>query len=128
MSLSRWISLIGVVVALGCLKVTQQNAMYLKAYVVGDRLAKVHQQETEVTWLTAEVTGLESPGRLARTAQERQLKLVAWSTLTPERAVVAVRAAEGDAMAEGPSGVESRQNQVAALDEDQRNNAGDTAD
>jgi hypothetical protein len=128
MPLSRWMGLIGIVVTLGCLKVSQHNAIYLKGYAVGERLTQVHQQETDVSWLHAQVTGLESPGRLARAAQDRQLKLVAWSTLSPERAVAAVRVAEGETMAEGPSGVEPRLDHVAALDPGQPDSAGDTAD
>ena len=128
MALSRWMSLIGIVVALGCLKVTQQNAVYLKGYAVGERLANVHRQETDVAWLNARVTGLESPGHLAQAAQDRQLKLVAWSMLSPERVMAAAKAAEGEAMAEGPSGIEPRQNQVAVLEPDQQDRIGDTAD
>ncbi|OGX40318.1 MAG: hypothetical protein A3C53_03040 [Omnitrophica WOR_2 bacterium RIFCSPHIGHO2_02_FULL_68_15] len=128
MPLSRWMGLIGIVVALGCLKVSQHNALYVKGYAVGKRLAQVHQQETDLSWLRAQVTGLESPGRLARAAQDRQLKLVAWSTLSPERAFAAVRAAESEAMAEGLGGVEPRLDHVAALDPDRQDSAGDTAD
>ena len=127
MALSRWMSLIGIVVALGCLKVTQQNAVYVKGYAVGERLANIHQQETDVAWLNARVTGLESPGHLARTAQDRQLKLVAWSTLSPERVMAAAKVAESEAMAEGPGGIEPRQNQVAVLEPDQQDRFGDTA-
>ena len=128
MPLSRWMGLIGIVVALGCLKVTQRNALFLQGYAVGERLAQMHKQETDVSWLHAQVTGLESPGRLARAAQDQQLKLVAWSTLSPERAVAALQSAEGDVMAEGPSGVEPRLDHVAALDPGRQGSAGDTAD
>ena len=128
MPLSRWMGLIGIVVAFGCLKVSQHNALYVKGYAVGERLTQVHQQETDLSWLHARVTGLESPGRLARAAQDRQLKLVAWSTLSPERAFAAVRAAESEAMAAGPGGGEPRLDHVAALEPDRQNSAGDTAD
>jgi len=128
MPLVRWMGLIGIVVAVGCLKVSQHNALYLKGYAVGERLTQVHQQETDLSWLHAQVTGLESPGRLARAAQDRQLKLVAWSTLSPERAFAAVRAAESETMGEGPGGDEPRLDHVAALEPDQQDSAGDTAD
>ena len=128
MPLSRWMGLIGVVVALGCLKVSQHNALYMRGYDVGERLTQVHQQETDLSWLHARVTGLESPGRLARAAQDRQLKLVAWSTLSPERAFAAVRAAESETMAEGSGGEEPRLDHVAALEPGQQDSAGDTAD
>ena len=83
MLLSRWMLLIGVVVGLGCLQVAQRNAIFLKGYAVGDRIDQVHTQETEVSWLGARVVGLESPTRLSQLAQERHLKLVAWSMLPP---------------------------------------------
>ena len=128
MPLSRWMGLIGIVVTFGCLKVSEHNALYLKGYAVGERLTRVHQQETTLSWLHAQVTGLESPGRLARAAQDRQLKLVAWSTLSPERAFAAVRAAENETMAEGSGGEEPRLDHVAALEPGQQDSAGDTAD
>ena len=83
MNLSRWMLAIGVLVGLGCLQVAQRNALYLKGYAVGDRTHQVHVARRDVLWLKAEVTGLESPAHLARVAEERRLKLVAWSTLAP---------------------------------------------
>ena len=75
--------LIGVIVGLGCLQVAQRNAIFLKGYAVGDRIDRVHTQETEVSWLGARVVGLGSPTRLSQLAQERHLKLVAWSMRLP---------------------------------------------
>ena len=86
MRLSRWLMLIAVVVGLGCLQVTQRNAMFLNGYAVGERLESLHTQETDVSWLRARVVGLRAPRRLAQIAQERQLKLVAWSALSPQLA------------------------------------------
>ncbi len=83
MNLSRWMLAIGVLVGLGCLQVAQRNAVYLKGYAVGKRMQRVHEIERDVAWLKADVIGLESPSRLARVAEERRLKLVAWSTLAP---------------------------------------------
>jgi hypothetical protein len=85
MRLSGWMALIGVLVAVGCLAVTQRNAVYGQGYAVGRRLHRLHAEESDVSRLRAQVTGLESPTRLAQLADERRLKLVAWSTLSPDR-------------------------------------------
>lgn len=82
MRLSRYFLLIGVVVALGCLQVAQRNAMLLSGYGMGDRLSRIHAKTNDVAWLEAQVVGLASPTRLADVAQDRGLKLVAWSTLS----------------------------------------------
>lgn len=83
MSLSRWMLLIAALVGFGCLKVSQQNAVFLAGYAVGERMARAHTQQTEVSWIGARVTGLASPAHLAEVAKDRRLKLVAWSTLAP---------------------------------------------
>ena len=83
MPLSRWMLLIAVLVGLGCLEVAQRNAVVLKGYAVGAQTERVHTQRTEVAWLNMKVTGLSSPTRLAQIAQDRRLKLVAWSMLSP---------------------------------------------
>ena len=94
MRLSRWMMLIGALVGLGCLQVAQRTAIVLKSYAVGERLAHLHAQENEVAWLDAHVTGLGSPARLAEVAEERRLKLVAWSRLSPVPSLVGVMASE----------------------------------
>ncbi len=81
MRLGRWLALVGLMVGMGALRVAQRNAVFLKGYAVGERVRRVHAQETEVAWLNAEVEALQSPMHLARVAQERHLKLVAWSPL-----------------------------------------------
>lgn len=97
MKMSSWFMLIGVLVGIGCLKVTEHNAIYFKGYALGEQVRSLHETDTQVGWLNVEVEGLASPGRLAQVAQERRLKLVAWSTfgapagqlrsrLTPARA------------------------------------------
>lgn len=85
MALSRWLALVGLLVGLGCLQVAQRNAVFLKGYAVGERQHRLHAAETDVSWATAQVVGLSSPTHLAHLAQERQLKLVAWSTLPASR-------------------------------------------
>ena len=82
MSFSRWLLLIVVLVGLGCLKAAQHNAMFLKGYAVGKRVSRLHTQENDVAWLQAHVMELTSPTHLSQVAQDRQLKLVAWSLLS----------------------------------------------
>ena len=85
MRLSRWMTFIGIVVGLGCLRVSQRNAIYLQGYAVGSRATRLHAQETDLAWLRSRVNGLSAPSRLAQIAEERRMKLVAWSPL-PEDA------------------------------------------
>ena len=84
MRLSHWFALIGLLVAVGCLQVAQHNALFLSGYAVGGRLARVHAQQNDVSWLSAQVVGLASPTHLANVAEDRGLKLVAWSMLPHE--------------------------------------------
>ncbi len=78
MNLTRWLVAIALLVGLGCLQVAQRNAIVLKGYALGQRTSELHAQETAVAWLGAEVNGLQSPAHLARVAQQRRLKFVAW--------------------------------------------------
>ena len=84
MGVSRWFALIAIVVGLGCLQVAQRNAILLKGYAIGTRMGSLHAQETDLSWLNAQVVGLHSPAHLARVAQERRLTFVAWSRLAHE--------------------------------------------
>ena len=83
MRLSRWVALLAVLVGLGCLQVSQRNAIVLKGYALGERMQRIQTRTTDVAWLNANVIGLTSPTTLAELAQERKLKLVAWSLLAP---------------------------------------------
>ncbi len=105
MATRRWLTLIAVVVGLGCLQVTQRTALVLKGYALGERLHDVHTQETDVSWLRSQVEELSSPVHLAQVAQTRQLKFVAWSTLDsrPEGTRPFVRIAAANAHM-GPHG------------------------
>lgn len=89
MQVTRWMMAIGVVVGLGLLQVSQRHAVILKGYALGERLKRVHDQETQLLWLNARVIGLRSPVHLAQAAQDQRLKLVGWSTWTPDRALAA---------------------------------------
>lgn len=81
MSLRRWFLLEAVLVGLGCLQVTQRNAILLNGYAVGASMERMHAQETSLAWLRNDVIGLASPTHLARVARDRRLTLVAWSVL-----------------------------------------------
>ena len=83
MRLTHWMALIGLVVGLGCLQVTQRNALVFKGYAVGERMGRVHRQEADVSWLNMRVVGLTSPTHLSQVAKERRLNLVARMTLPP---------------------------------------------
>ena len=86
MRLTRWMTLIGLIVGLGCLQVTQRNAIVLKGYAVGERMSRLHDQEADVSWLNMQVVGLTSPAHLSRIAKERRLNLVARVTLPADTA------------------------------------------
>lgn len=81
MTISRWLSLIAVMVGFGGLRVAQHNALWLQGYAVGKQTQHLHAMESDVAWLKAQVTGLASPARLAEVAHERRLALVAWAPL-----------------------------------------------
>jgi hypothetical protein len=129
MSLSRWLTLIAVLVGLGVLQVAQRNALFLKGYALGDRSDRVHAQETEVSWLNTRVLGLASPTRLSHVAQERNLKLVAWSTLSPAGSMAGTIPSDGSpgTVARGPSGLTSP-DKHAVLDNMRQAMADDTSD
>ena len=83
MRLAQWFLLIGLLMIVGLLQVTQQTAILLEGYALGHRVRQLHAQETQLSWLHAQVIGLSSPAHLAEVAQERKLTLVAWSTFSP---------------------------------------------
>ena len=81
MRLTHWMMLIGLIVGLGCLQVTQRNAIVLKGYAVGERLSRIHRQEADVSWLNMQVVGLVSPTHLSQVAKAPRLNFVARMTL-----------------------------------------------
>ena len=89
MRFSRWLLLIAAMVGVGLAQVAWHNAVYFTGYAIGDRLHRVQTLEREVAWLDTQVTGLGSPVRLADVAQQRQLTLVAWSTMPTAPAIPA---------------------------------------
>ena len=95
MRLSYWLGLVAVVTGIGCLQVSQHTAIVLSGYAVGQRISRVHAQETDVSWLNASVVGLASPAHLARVAQDNHLQLVAWSTVPHRPSPTAMAQSEG---------------------------------
>lgn len=118
MPISRWGLLLGVMVGVGCLQVTQRNALFLKGYAVGERMKRVHAHETELSWLQADLAGLASPAGLLATARERQLTLVAWATW-PTEASTAARRSQTAGRPRGAEPVGGRRTvSIAALNAD----------
>ncbi|MBI4341485.1 MAG: hypothetical protein HY598_04300 [Candidatus Omnitrophica bacterium] len=83
-NVTRGLVVIGLLVAVGMLKAVQRNALVLQGYALGERVERAHQEATDVSWLEARVLNLTSPDHLSEAANSRQLKLVAWSTLSPQ--------------------------------------------
>ncbi len=98
MRLSRWITLIAILVGLGCLQVSQRNAIFLKGYALGERTDRMHIQETDLSWLYASVVRLESPTHLARVAGDWSMTFEARKTVsaTPVPAKGPIQLAVGD--------------------------------
>ncbi len=98
MRLSQWVTLIAILVGLGCLQVSSRNAIFLKGYALGERIDQMHTQETDLSWLHASVVGLESPTHLARVAGNRGMKFEARKTVsaTPVPANAPIQLAIGD--------------------------------
>ncbi|MBI4343503.1 MAG: hypothetical protein HY601_01640 [Candidatus Omnitrophica bacterium] len=81
MPLTRWLTLIGIVMLLGWLQVIQRNNAYLQAYALGSLQQQLHREATEVAWMDVQVQRLASPTALARAQETRKLELAAWKTL-----------------------------------------------
>ncbi|MBI4342377.1 MAG: hypothetical protein HY599_03310 [Candidatus Omnitrophica bacterium] len=130
MRVRQWFLLIGFIVALGCLQVAQRTAVVMKGYAVGERMHQLHARQTDVSWLNVQIAGLSSPARLAQVVKDRQLKLVAWSTLSPAHPAAASTRpgtmTAGSARS-GPAADRTLGRTLAALDHDEAA-GGDTAD
>ena len=87
MTFGRWLALIGLLVAIGMLKVAQETSLALDAYRTGRDYTKLHDLETDTRWLETKVVALQSPIALASTMKERHVQLVAWSRLSTPLAV-----------------------------------------
>ena len=81
MRVKQWLTLVGLMTAIGLLKVWQATSVTLAAYDVGERTAACRKLENETLWLKARVMHLQSPTQLARTMATRRLELVAWSPI-----------------------------------------------
>ena len=90
MRMSQWMLAIGIVVGIGCLRVTQRTALVMKSYAVGERSVRLHARDNEIAWLQTRVARMSSPVRLAQVAEERRMDLVAWSRLLPPPTMVSM--------------------------------------
>ena len=128
--LPHWLTLIAVLVGLGCLQVAQRNALFLSGYAAGDRVSKLHAKEIEVGWLNAQVTGHLSPVALDQAAQERRLNLVAWSTWRSEPPGMSAETSPASANSPASSEAASSRSvgRLAAVEPAQSTDNGDTSD
>lgn len=90
MTFQRLAVLIAVMVAVGWIRVTQQTALRLQAYALGQQHLQLHRVETDTRWLKVQVVGLQSPARLAKTMKDQHKTFVAQK----ERAPVLARSSE----------------------------------
>ena len=77
----QWFILIGIMVALGTIKVAQHTAIWQKAYALGRQADAFHVLETETQWLNTQVAALRSPAHLITAMREERMNLVAWTEL-----------------------------------------------
>ena len=81
MRLTHGLITLGLVALLGSARVAQQTAIRLQGYALGREMARAHEVENQSLWLRAEVMGLESPARLAKTLNDSKTTFVARTTL-----------------------------------------------
>ena len=73
MRMMRWFLLIGLLAGVGVARVTQQTAMDLKGYRIGQQTAEVHKLANDMRRLTAEVIALRSPSHLGQVMTDHDL-------------------------------------------------------
>ena len=83
LTFAQWVGMVGVVFALGMLKVAQETAIWRQAYTVGAQQTAMRALEQDTQWLQRDVLVLASPAELSHAMEQQQLKLVAWSTVQP---------------------------------------------
>lgn len=88
MRLGRWLGLIAVMGAIGMLKVSQQTAIWQKAYALGSQAKALHILENDTQRLATQVVALQSPAHLGAALQRRKERLVAWTSLADSPAHV----------------------------------------
>lgn len=100
MRLTRGLAVLGIVTILGSLRVAQETAIRLQGYALGRDMARASELENQALWLRAEVVGLGSPARLAKTLNGSKTTFVARTTL-PAVPRGAQLADAGDAVPQG---------------------------
>ncbi|GEM_PF-4032678 len=83
LTFGRWVAMVGALFAIGMLKVAQETAIWQQAYTVGSQQTAIRALEQDTQWLQRDVLALASPVELSQAMERQQLKLVAWSTVTP---------------------------------------------
>jgi len=83
MTTQRLAGLIALMVVVGWIRVTQQTALRLQAYALGQQRLQLHRVDTDTRWLKAQVVSLQSPARLAKTMQDRHRSFVAQKSSAP---------------------------------------------
>ncbi|HEX9779808.1 MAG TPA: hypothetical protein VGB20_01185 [bacterium] len=83
MRTSRLAAAIGVLVAVGCVKVAERAAVIERGYGLGRKMAQADMRASAMAWLESDVVRLHSPVRLAAERAGRKLDLVAWSMAEP---------------------------------------------
>lgn len=86
MSFRRTAILIAVMVVAGWIRVTQQTSLRLQGYALGRQQLQLHRVDTDTRWLKAQVVGLQSPARLAKTMKDQH------KTFVPQKSSAAVLA------------------------------------
>ena len=83
MTFHQRLALIGVMVALGMVRVWMRTGVRLKAYEIGRMEAQRHRLENETMWMKAQLIERQSPMRLAGVMQNRHPEFVAWAAWSP---------------------------------------------
>jgi hypothetical protein len=81
MNFKHFIFLIGLTAAMGLIRVSQKEAIWLSSYRIGENQKNIHQLESENLWLMSQVDYMRSPFQLAATVKKNKSELVAWSSL-----------------------------------------------
>ena len=81
MTLTRWLLVIGIFLAVGMAKVSEQTALLKRSYALAVHSSALSTLENQTRWLNREVAALESPLRLAKTMDSHRMNLVGRSRI-----------------------------------------------